>query len=553
LTLHAENKTAEAETLYRRILQDEPDHPRALGMLALILSDGPDMAAAEAALLRHLALQPDDGPSLHRLGRLRARQGDDEAASALLTRAAAALPGLAPVHNDLAASLHRLGHRHEALQALDRALAVDPTYAVAHVNRGAVLVALKRHGEAVDAQLRALALVHPAHAEDRAAILHSLSRAAHTAGRLAEAETAIRAELDAGRQDADTVEQLALVLEWSARPAEALALRNALARRAGLHRKGKAHGAAATVLTLAGVGGGLVPTRYLLDPETFAILGLHLLSADQPDAPLGAVDFEALHEADVVFNTLADVDHDGGQFEAAAAFCARLGKPVINPPQSIAATGRDRAPALFAGVADMIVPAVRYADAEDLAALTIDAPILARPIGDHGGENLALLRGERDKAAFLAGESRRKLLLTDFHDFRSPDGHWRKYRLIFVDRQVYPYHLAIGDDWLVHYWRAEMRRSPWKMAEEERFLEDWRGVFGARAARAAEAAARRLDLDYGGMDCALTVDGRLLLFEANACILLHLDEPAAAFPYKHRHTPPIRDAFTRLVLERAGR
>jgi hypothetical protein len=54
------------------------------------------------------------------------------------------------------------------------------------------------------------------------------------------------------------------------------------------------------------------------------------------------------------------------------------------------------------------------------------------------------------------------------------------------------------------------------------------------------------------MDCALTEDGRLLLFEANACILLHLDEPAASFPYKHRHVPKIREAFSRLLIERAA-
>jgi hypothetical protein len=143
------------------------------------------------------------------------------------------------------------------------------------------------------------------------------------------------------------------------------------------------------------------------------------------------------------------------------------------------------------------------------------------------------------------------LLLTRFHDFRSPDGHWRKYRLIFVDRQAHPYHLAIGDDWLLHYWRANMSVAPWKMAEEERFLADWRGVFGPRAARAVEAAARRLDLDYGGMDCALLGDGRLLLFEANACFLLHLDEPEETFAYKHRHVPPIRAAFSDMVLRRA--
>ena len=145
-----------------------------------------------------------------------------------------------------------------------------------------------------------------------------------------------------------------------------------------------------------------------------------------------------------------------------------------------------------------------------------------------------------------------ELLVSPFHDFRSADGHWRKYRLIFVDRRVYPYHLAIGEDWLVHYWRAEMGRADWKKAEEERFLSDWRGVFGPKAAQAVEEVAHRLDLDYGGMDCALAQDGRVLLFEANACMLLHLDEPAATFPYKHRHVPLIREAFTRMVRERAA-
>lgn len=551
LTHHAQNKTVEAEALYRRILEHEPEHARALGMLAMIAADRSD-GEAEALLLRHLRLEPDNGASLHRLGRLRGRQGDDDAAEALLRQAAVALPRLSPIYNDLGACLHRMGRTSEALEVLDRAVAIDPAYAVAHANRGMILAALNMHEAAADAQFVALRLVDPDAAEDRAAIVNSLARSARKADRLVQAEAVLREELQAGRQDADTVEQLALVFEWSGRPELALALRNALARLTGLTRTGLQQGAAATVLVLAGVGGGLVPTRYLVDPEVFTILSLSLLSADQPDAPLGAVEMEALSAADVVFSALADVDHDGGQFEAAAAFCAALGKPVINPPQSIAATGRAHAPALFAGIPDMIVPAVRYADLDAVADLAITAPILVRPAGDHGGDNLILLRNEADKAAFIAGKPPPRLLLTDFHDFRSPDGHWRKYRLIFIDRQIYPYHLAIGDDWLVHYWRAEMQRSPWKMAEEARFLQDWRAVFGPRAAQAAEDAARRLDLDYGGMDCALTADGRLLLFEANGCFLLHLDEASDAFAYKHRSTPPIRDAFTRMVLERAG-
>jgi hypothetical protein len=52
------------------------------------------------------------------------------------------------------------------------------------------------------------------------------------------------------------------------------------------------------------------------------------------------------------------------------------------------------------------------------------------------------------------------------------------------------------------------------------------------------------------MDCALMPDGRVLLFEANATMLIHLCEPPAAFPHKHRYVPLIRDAFTALVMKR---
>jgi len=296
-----------------------------------------------------------------------------------------------------------------------------------------------------------------------------------------------------------------------------------------------------------------VPVRYLLDTGRLQTWSLGMLSPDQGDAPLGSVTVETLEGVDLVFSTLGDVDRDGGQLDAARALCARLGKPVLNPPDSIAKTGRDNAPALFGDIDGLIVPEVSRTTPGALAATAIDAPTLVRPAGDHGGENLTLLAGAADRDAYLAGGAARDLVLTRFHDFRSGDGHWRKYRFIFVDRQAFPYHLAIGDDWLVHYWRAEMGRLDWKKAEEARFLADWRGVFGPRGAAAVDAIARRLDLDYGGLDCALMDDGQVLFFEANACILVHLDEPPQAFPYKHRHVPAIREAFTRLVLARAGK
>ncbi|QUD90451.1 tetratricopeptide repeat protein [Phenylobacterium montanum] len=550
---HAAMRLDEAEAGYRRILAREPDHPLALGLLGLILVDRPGQEAeAQAVLERHLARRPSDSAGLYSLGRLKARQGDDAGAADLFRRAMAQSPGLAPAHNELGVALNGLGRPDEALAALDQAIATDPAYGAAHANRGAVLAGLGRFGEATDAQLEALRLAPAEPVALRTSLLKTLTRTAGKAGRLDVAEAAARAEHAAHPRDPDIVELLAEVLEAEDHARDALALRNDHARQTGAQPGGATDPEAPRILLLGAVGGGHVPLRYLLDTSRFATLALGMLSHGQPDAPLGGVALASLQAVDVVFNTLGDADRDAGQLAAAKRLCAAIGKPVINPPAAILKTARDQAPRLFARIEGLVTPGVRRVSPAELAHLSIERPLLARPAGDHGGENLVLLRGDADRDAYLASEPPDTLILTDFHDFRSPDGLWRKHRIIFVDRRPYPYHLAIGRDWLVHYWRAEMARSADKKAEEERFLDDWRAVFGPRAAAATEEIGRRLNLDYAGMDCALLPSGELLLFEANACILLHLDEPEAAFPYKHRHVPQIREAFSRLVIDRAA-
>ncbi|MBS0269668.1 MAG: hypothetical protein JSS54_11895 [Proteobacteria bacterium] len=545
---HAARQWDKAEDLCRRALDRDATHAHALKMLVLILLAKADEVEAERILVWHLGFRPDHGASHQALGQLKARRGDNEGAVVHFECAAKSLPTHAPLFNDLGVSLHRLGRREEAFAALSRAVELNPDFGLAHENLGVVLFDEARFDAALQAQLMALINTAPTAIEARTSILGNLVKAAWKSGRPGLAEQVVRVEVESN-YSAGAAEQLAVVLEHLRRPEEAKMVRNEVARRTGARWFGATR-SKAMMLIIGAVGGNHIPTRYLIDSHTFSSCSINLLSPDQPDAPFGAIDIEVLRRADVIFNVLGDADQDDGQLAAVSTICESLGKPVLNPPDAILKTGRNQAVELFGDIDGMITPAACRASRAELSELSLDEPLLVRPTGDHGGDRLVLLNNDLEKDAYLAANSDDRLVLTPFYNFQSPDGYWRKYRLIFIDREVYPYHLAIGEKWLVHYWRAEMARADWKKQEEERFLANWRLVFGDLAASAVEEAARRLDLDYCGMDCALTGDGRILLFEANACMLIHLDEPAAAFPYKHRYVPIIRDAFSHLVLDR---
>ena len=64
---------------------------------------------------------------------------------------------------------------------------------------------------------------------------------------------------------------------------------------------------------------------------------------------------------------------------------------------------------------------------------------------------------------------------------------------------------------------------------------------------AIEAIGIKLDLDYGGIDFSILKDGRVLVFEANATMLVHLNESVEDFPYKHACIPKISDAFDEML------
>ncbi len=556
LEQHALGNFEAAEALYRQHLDLAPDHAETLAMLGLLLADGPEVEEAEALLRRALVQKPDHGGARHALGRILAGRGEVAAAIAAFQAAAALLPQLAPLQNDWGVALHRQGKSQDALTRLNAAIALDPGFGPAHANRGVVLADLGLYAEAAEAQLAALARLPTGALEDRSRSLVWLAQAAIKTKARAWIEAALAEVRACQNPTREVIEEAASLLLALGRIEDARRLQNHLAREKGVSRTvAKPSKEKPVILLIGGVGAARLQTRYLVDPSQFDIWSLDMVSPDQPDAPLGSADVTDLAQVDLVFPTLSEVDLAGGQIEASIALCQRLARPVLNPSEALLPTRRDLAETLFGDIQGLKVPAVARVsraafDRGELGVAAMTGARLVRPAGDHGGDHLTLVTSDEECAQALSELEAETAVVTEFVNFQSPDGYWRKYRLIFVDSQVFPYHLAICDQWMAHYWRSEPARHGWKREEEASFLANWRGVFGPLASEAIEQVARRLDLDYGGVDCALLATGEVVLFEANASFLLHLDEPADLFAYKHVATPKIRDAFTAMALGR---
>jgi hypothetical protein len=157
------------------------------------------------------------------------------------------------------------------------------------------------------------------------------------------------------------------------------------------------------------------------------------------------------------------------------------------------------------------------------------------------------------RQTYLDAVAASELYVSEFVDYRSPDGYFRKYRIIFVDGEPYPFHLAISPRWMVHYYNAPMSEHRWMRDEEHAFLARMDDLFRDTLADALREVAHQLALDYVGIDCAIDRDGRLLLFEADNALIVHMLDDPALFGYKHEYVPRLLTAIDAMVRRRIAR
>ena len=145
-----------------------------------------------------------------------------------------------------------------------------------------------------------------------------------------------------------------------------------------------------------------------------------------------------------------------------------------------------------------------------------------------------------------------ELLIMEFLHARGADGMTRKYRVMIIGGELYPLHLAISKDWKVHYFSAAMATDQAFRNEEQRFLEDMPAALGARAIGALLRIGVVLGLDYAGIDFGLRADGSILLFEANATMVIAPPPPDPMWNYRRAAIERARQAAAALVRGRGA-
>ena len=299
------------------------------------------------------------------------------------------------------------------------------------------------------------------------------------------------------------------------------------------------------LLAVMGEGWGLenAPVEYLLENSDIQ-LWLVFLDAE------GRLPV-AIPDHDIVLIGLGEDSRKTAQFETLSSVFSAGPRPLINRPEFVLNCARDRVYGFFKEVPGLAVADTRVMSRKNVS---IDCfPKIIRPVDSHGGDGLAKIADENMLSAYLETHADDLFYVIDYVDYRSPDGLFRKMRIALIDGKPYICHLAISDDWIVHYIPAGMEFSAGKRAEEEALMHSFDQDFAVEHEATLRCIHEKLGLDYVVLDCSLLPDGRLLLFEADSRAWIHAVDPVAIFPYK----PPVMqkafDAFRTMLLQRLGR
>ena len=407
----------------------------------------------------------------------------------------------------------KMGHRSAARTAFGRAVEAHPRNALGHANLGTLLCDEGEHARAREHLEIALRL-EPDHRAAHRGLAVLLSRTGEVEAARRHGRTGFE-----GRAD-----------RWPYR----------------------GEGRPVSVLLVLAAAGHNAPIETFMDDRVFQKWTLSPEFFD-PDAELPP--------HDLVVNAIGDADACGAALDAASAILSRTSAPVLNPPARVLGTGRAENARRLSAIPGVVTartvewPRAALAApnaADELAQAGLSWPLLLRSPGFHLGAFFEKVDAPADLAAAAARLPGETLLVLQFLDTRGADGKFRKYRVMTIGGRLYPLHLAVSANWMVHYFSADMADQPSHQAEDAAFLRDMEGSLGPRAMGALEQIGGLLGLDYGGIDFGIDAQGDVAVFEANAAMAVMTPPQGEQWAYRGEPVRRVGQAVERMLLKAAG-
>ena len=225
-------------------------------------------------------------------------------------------------------------------------------------------------------------------------------------------------------------------------------------------------------------------------------------------------------------------------------------KPLLNNPESILKCARDTLFKLLKGANGIYIPST-----EKLNKLHIQfqgSPIAIRPQGTHAGVGFKKISSVSQLDHYLSQyDQEQSFYVSEYVAYESPDGLFRKYRIVLIGGEPYICHLAISENWIVHYIASGMELSELKRNEERYEMFHFKDRFAKKHRNAFKQIHERIGLDYVVIDCAELQTGELLIFEADPGSWVHATDPVELFPYKSEVMQKAFEAFRNLLLGKA--
>ena len=299
------------------------------------------------------------------------------------------------------------------------------------------------------------------------------------------------------------------------------------------------------------------PLDYLIENTDIQLDLLYIV----PGHPLP----DRIPEHDVAIIAPGESAKNRPVLEMMSELTANWPRPVLNLARHILCCSRDGIYQLLKDIPGLLIPSTLRVSRDELGGVARLAqpvnelfggaayPITVRPLDSQGGRGLSRINNATELAAYLDTASAQEFYVSLFMDYRSADGLYRKARIALIDGMPYICHLAISENWIVHYGSADMMDSADKRREEARFMQNFDSDFVRRHAAALRSIADQLKLDYVVIDCAQAPDGKLLLFEADNRGWVHATDPVDLFRYKQEPMQRVFTAFRAMLLKAAGK